>query len=122
MLKDEYFSKNFKTEPVIFHDVTSTFYTCSFAQKGNDMIYHFYGTPKCSSLAISQIIEPIFLETLGEDSRKNISVEFINDPLLDNLESVFVKVENLCKNELALKKMRRDVFELLHEKLGQRYA
>lgn len=122
MLSDDYFSKNYKTEPVVFHDVTSTFYLCSFAQKGNDMIYHFYGTPKCSSLAINQLVEVAFLESLGEDSRKYITTEFINDPLLDNEESVFVKVSDLCKNELALKKLRREVFELLHSKLSDKYA
>ncbi len=122
MLSDDYFSKNYKTEPVIFHDVTSTFYLCSFAQKGDDMIYHFYGTPKCSSLAINQLAEVAFLEALGEDSRKHITTEFINDSLLDNEESVFVKVTTLCKNDLALKKMRRDVFEILHEKLSLKYA
>lgn len=121
MLKEEEFKKNYKTEPVVFHDVTSTYFICSFTQKGEDMLYHFYGTPKCSALAIFQIIDTIFEEILGDLFKTNVDIEFVNDPLLDNVENIFVKVKGLCRNTFALSKMRRDVFELLHERLGTKY-
>ncbi len=122
MLDEKQFDKRYVTEAVFFHDVESTFFTCRFAQKGDDMIFHFYGTQKCSPTAINKVLEQSFVDCLGEDSKKFMSFEFINDELLDGVETIFVNVKTLCRNELALRKMRKDVFETLHKMLGERHA
>lgn len=107
-------NKTYRAEPIIFHETTSPFFTCLFAERGNDLIFQFYRTDSSSDELLLKRIKDIFTDCLGSLERA-LKVEHIVDENIDKGSSIYVQVSGLRNNSYAKQLLFRQPFERLHE-------
>jgi hypothetical protein len=106
--------KSYKAEPIIFHETTSPYFTCLFAERGSDLIFQFYKTGKSTNEIILDRVKIIFKDLLGRlDSV--LKVEEVKDEMIEGGESVFVLVKGLRHNDYARSLLFKEPFVKLHE-------
>jgi hypothetical protein len=109
-------SKAYKTEPMEFHQTSSPYFKCLFAERGNDLIFQFYKNGNTTLDTLYDKVKPIFENVLGE-LKKALKVEKVYDEMIEGGESVFVEVRGLRNNNFAKSKLFRDPFVELHNTL-----
>tara|TARA_Y100000592_G_C5476827_1_gene322749 strand:- start:2671 stop:3033 length:363 start_codon:yes stop_codon:yes gene_type:complete len=111
------FNQSYETTPLKFHEATSPHFNCNYCFREEDTV-----------LQISPAYKPmrdIFLSTLEEGIQKTLTtkselatVEVIDDPLLEDELSVFVKLDTFSKDHPMKDFIVTKILTHLHEGLG----